>query len=80
MLTDLIAEAKNRAAVFYHQRGSCFFHLGEYQKAIDDLNVAIGKEPTKPDHYENRALSLQRMGRHEEADADFVKAKELRNR
>ena len=68
------------AAVFYHQRGSCFFHLGEYQKAIDDLNVAIGKEPIKPDHYENRALSLQRMGRHEEADADFEKARELRSR
>lgn len=68
------------AAVFYHQRGSCFFHLGEYQKAIADLDVAIGKEPTKPDHYENRALSLQRMGRHEDADADFRKAKELRSR
>jgi Flp pilus assembly protein TadD len=44
------------------------------------LNPHDAREPTKPDHYENRALSLQRMGRHEEADADFEKAKELRNR
>jgi tetratricopeptide (TPR) repeat protein len=79
-LMDKAIAVYPEAAVFYHQRGSCFFHLGEYQKAIDDLNVAIGKEPTKPDHYENRALSLQRLGRHEEADADFEKAKELRNR
>jgi hypothetical protein len=38
------------------------------------------EEPTKPDHYENRDLSLQRMGRHDEADADFQNAKELKNR
>jgi serine/threonine protein kinase/formylglycine-generating enzyme required for sulfatase activity/Flp pilus assembly protein TadD len=79
-LMDKAIAVYPESAVFYHQRGSCFFHMGEFQKAIADLNVAIGKEPTKPDHYENRALSLQRMGRHEEADADFEKAKELRSR
>lgn len=67
------------APVFRHQRGSCYFHLGEYQKAIDDLNVAIGKEPHKPDHYENRGHAYQRMGNTEAADADFRKAKELRD-
>ena len=66
--------------VFYHQRGSGFYHTGQFQKAIDDLNVAIGKEPTKPDHYENRALCLQALGKNEEAEADFAKAKKLRNR
>lgn len=66
------------APVFRHQRGSCYFHLGEYQKAIDDLNVAIGKEPNKPDHYENRGHSYQRMGNTEAAEADFKKAQELR--
>jgi Flp pilus assembly protein TadD len=65
--------------VFHHQRGSCYFHLGQYQKAIDDLNVAIGKEPHKPDHYENRGHAYQRMGNTEAADADFRKAKELRD-
>lgn len=68
------------ATVFYHQRGSCLFHTGEYQKAIDDLNVAIGKEPTKPEHYENRGHCFQGMGKTDEADADFTKAKELRNK
>ena len=66
--------------VFYHQRGSGFYHTGQFQKAIDDLNVAISREPNKPDHYENRALCLQSLGKNEEAEADFAKAKKLRNR
>ena len=53
--------------------------MGEYQKAIDDLNIAIAKEPTKADHYENRGLSFQRLGRDEDAEKDFKKATEMRN-
>lgn len=62
----------------YHRRGACWFHLGEYQRAYEDLTVAIGKEPGKADHYDNRGQTLQRMGRHDEAEADFKKARELR--
>jgi len=62
----------------YHRRGACWFHLGEYQRAYEDLTVAIGKEPGKADHYDNRGQTLQRMGRHDEAEADFNKARELR--
>lgn len=62
----------------YHRRGACYFHMGEYQKAYDDLTVAIGKEPNKPEHYDNRGQTLQRLERHDEAEADFKKARELR--
>jgi Flp pilus assembly protein TadD len=52
--------------------------MGEYQKAYDDLTVAIGKEPNKPEHYDNRGQTLQRLERNDEAEADFTKARELR--
>ena len=64
--------------VNYHRRGACYFHNGEYQKAYDDLTAAIGKEPGKADHYDNRGQTLQRLGRNEDAEADFQKARVLR--
>lgn len=66
------------AAVFRHQRGSCYFHAGQYEKALVDLDEAIRMEPSKPDHHENRGHSLNRLGRGEEAEREFQKAKELR--
>ena len=52
--------------------------MGEYQKAYDDLTVAIDKESSKPDHYDNRGQTLERMGRSDDAEKDFRKARELR--
>jgi Flp pilus assembly protein TadD len=65
--------------VFYHQRGSCLFHMGEYERALADLDEAIHREPRKPEHYENRGHCYQRLGRPEEAEREFKKAAELRN-
>ena len=67
------------AAVFYHQRGSCLFHLGEYEQAVLDLDEAIRREPRKPDHYENRGHCYRALGRVEDAEQEFQKAAELRN-
>jgi tetratricopeptide (TPR) repeat protein len=66
------------AAIFRHQRGSCYFHAGQYEKALADLDEAIRMEPSKPDHHENRGHTLNRLGRGEEAEREFQKAKELR--
>ena len=66
------------SAVFRHQRGSCYFHSGEYEKALSDLDEAIHMEPRKPDHHENRGHTLNRLGRAEEAEREFKKAEELR--
>ncbi len=67
------------APVFYHQRGSCLFHMGEYEKALADLDRAIEMEPRKPNHYENRGHCYRALGRAEEAEKEFKKAEELRN-
>lgn len=67
------------SAVFRHQRGSCLFHMGEYERALADLDEAIRREPRKPEHYENRGHCYQRLGRAEDAEREFKKAAELRN-
>jgi tetratricopeptide (TPR) repeat protein/tRNA A-37 threonylcarbamoyl transferase component Bud32 len=66
-----------KAAVFYHQRGSCYFNLKEYEKAAADFTEASKREPTKASHYRNRGHCLQALGREDEARADFEKAKSL---
>lgn len=66
------------AAVFRHQRGSCFFHAGQYEKALADIDEAIRMEPGKPEHHENRGHTLERLGRAEEAEREFKQAEELR--
>jgi tetratricopeptide (TPR) repeat protein/tRNA A-37 threonylcarbamoyl transferase component Bud32 len=66
-----------KAAVFYHQRGSCYFNLKEYEKAAADFTEAIKREPTTASHYRNRGHCLQALGREDEARADFEKAKSL---
>jgi tetratricopeptide (TPR) repeat protein/tRNA A-37 threonylcarbamoyl transferase component Bud32 len=66
-----------KAAIFYHQRGSCYFNLKEYEKAAADFTEAIKREPTKASHYRNRGHCLQALGREAEARADFEKAKSL---
>ncbi len=69
-----------KAAIFYHQRGSCYFNLKEYEKAAADFTGAIEREPTKASHYTNRGWCLQALGKEDEARADFEKAKSLENR
>jgi tetratricopeptide (TPR) repeat protein/tRNA A-37 threonylcarbamoyl transferase component Bud32 len=68
-----------KAAVYYHQRGSCYFNLKEYEKAAADFTEAIKREPTKASHYRNRGHCLQALGREDEARDDFEKAKSLEN-
>jgi tetratricopeptide (TPR) repeat protein len=69
-----------KAAIFYHQRGSCYFNLKEYEKAAADFTEAIRREPAQASHYRNRGHCLQALGREEDARADFQKAKSLENK
>jgi tetratricopeptide (TPR) repeat protein/tRNA A-37 threonylcarbamoyl transferase component Bud32 len=66
-----------KAAIFFHQRGSCYFNMKEYAKAEADWTVAIEREPTKAAHYLNRGHSRQAQGKDADARADFEKAKRL---
>lgn len=65
------------AAVFYHQRGSCYFNLKEFEKAAIDFEEAIRREPNKGTHYLHRGYSLKALGRDGEAAKDFARAREL---
>jgi len=45
---------------------------------VDDLNVAISKEPTNPEFYDRRADSHEKLGQQEQAEQDRQKAESLR--
>jgi len=66
-----------KAAVFYHQRGSCYFNMKQYERAAADFSGAIEREPTKASHYTNRGLCWQALGKMDEAGSDFETAKKL---
>lgn len=33
------------AAVYHHERGKCYLKIKSYQKALEDLNFTISKQP-----------------------------------
>jgi serine/threonine-protein kinase len=77
--TDVTAAIKHDpdAAVFYHQRGSCYFNLKDYEKAATDFGEAIRREPNNGTHYLHRGYALKASGRDGEAAKNFARAKEL---
>ncbi len=68
------------AAIFYHQRGSCYFNMRQYEQAATDFTGAIEREPSKGAHYLNRGYCLQALGKTQEAAEDFAKARSLGER
>jgi tetratricopeptide (TPR) repeat protein/tRNA A-37 threonylcarbamoyl transferase component Bud32 len=61
----------------YRRRSSCLYHSGKYEMAVDDLNVAISKEPTNPEFYDRRADCHEKMGHQDQAEQDRQKAESL---
>ena len=51
--------------------------LGQYERAIQDYDEAIRLNPQYVYAYNNRGLTYQSLGKVEEAERDFQKAKEL---
>ena len=49
------------------------FRLGENQKALDDLQIVIGKDPDAVAARQYRVIALARLGKKEEALADLEK-------
>jgi tetratricopeptide (TPR) repeat protein len=43
-------------------------------KTLEDYNQSIALAPNEPDPYLNRGMALKRLGRRDEANADFQKA------
>ena len=51
--------------------------LGQYERAIEDLNEAIRLDPQYAKAYFNRGVIYERLGKSTEAERNFAKAKEL---
>ena len=65
-----------RTAIHY-TCGAAKAALDDHEGAIEDFNNAIKLKPKKALYYHDRDLSKEALGQHEEAEADFAKAKEL---
>ena len=68
----------------YQIRGRIYHDQNEYEKAIEDFTEAINRladeiYPDKAITYEWRGKCYRAMGKEDYANADFAKAKELRN-
>jgi tetratricopeptide (TPR) repeat protein len=61
----------------YLNRGNAYFALRQFSRAIIDYDKSIQINATNGLAYLNRGLAYQRLGKQKEADADFVKYKEL---
>ena len=83
---------KPKHASSYHNRGYAKYRLGKskadsgdnavackhYQGAVEDYTEAIKINPKYQLAYNNRGSAKKALGQHEEAKADFAKAKELK--
>lgn len=71
MLTKLPDEAS-----LYSERGVSYYHLKEYNKAVEDLDKAVSLEPNNPYRYSSRAY-IRAYIDVEGAIADYEKTIEL---
>lgn len=61
----------------YNSRGSAYFTLGQYQRALYDFNAAIRLAPDVQMIYNNRGVTLDVLGQHQRAVMDFNKSMQL---
>jgi tetratricopeptide (TPR) repeat protein len=52
-------------------------NLDDFAGAMDDYDMAIKLNPEYVEAHNNRGIAKKVLGKHEEAEADFAKAKEL---
>ena len=61
----------------YNNRGHNYYHLGQFERAIEDFNEAIRLDTEFALAYANRALAHTRLNMDAEAEQDFKRAEEL---
>ena len=62
----------------FNNRGTAYNGKGQYQRAIEDLNEAIRLNPTFVTASINRETALRNLAPAVDANADSVKAKDLK--
>lgn len=68
--------AKRRAAIL-NDRAVTLVQLGRLDDAVADESEAIRLRPDRGDYFANRARMFQRMGRPDDADSDWQRARTL---
>src|SRR5262249_2247848 len=53
-------------------RAMAYFRLGENQKALDDLQVVIGKDPENISAKQYRVIALARLGKKQDAQSELA--------
>ncbi len=61
----------------YYQQGNDYYEKGDFEKAIENYNMAILLTPVFSEAYFNRALSYYQLKNFEKAIKDYTKAAEL---
>lgn len=56
------------------QRAVAYMHLGQHQRAVDDINEAMKLKPGDPDVYYLRGMAKRALGKHQEAIDDSTRA------
>jgi len=76
-LLDEVLQSGRRFADVYHLRGLCLSLLGQHDRALDELDCALGLNPRYIDALVHRGVILVELGRTAEADASFQRAAAL---
>jgi len=61
----------------YYQQGNDYYEKGDYDKAIENYNMAILLNPVFSEAYFNRALSYYQLKNFDKSIADYTKSMEL---
>ncbi len=61
----------------YYQQGNDYYEKGDYDKAIENYNMAILLNPVFSEAYFNRALSYYQLKNFDKSVADYTKSMEL---
>jgi len=56
------------------QRAIAFMHLGQHQRAVDDINEAVRIRPGDADNYYLRGVALRALGKYDQALEDTNRA------
>lgn len=62
---------------YIHERAKAYQMIEEHEKAVEDFDIVIRKNPKNAHAYFRRAFSLKSLKRYAEAVEDFEKARNL---